>query len=86
MAFYPYNSAYPYYTKKIALHKALGRLTYYLFPFIIIFLLLMEKSLYQQLELTHSSHQNNLAGLFAPFSNTLPFALFYLLALKYKKM
>ena len=71
--------------KKITIHKFLGRLTYYLFPFIIIFVLLMEKSLYQKLELEHSSHQNNLAGLFAPFTNTIPFALFYLLALKYKK-
>lgn len=71
--------------KKIAIHKLSGRLTYYLFPFIIIFMLLMEKSLYQKLEFEHSPHQNNLAGLFGPFTNTLPFALFYLLALKYKK-
>ena len=71
--------------KKIVQHKFLGRLTYYLFPFVIIFMLLMEKSLYQKLELGHSPHQNNLAGLFAPFTNTFPFALFYLLALKYKK-
>lgn len=71
--------------RKIAIHKFLGRLTYYLFPFIIIFMLLMEKTLYQKLELQHLPHQNNLAGLFAPFTNTLPFALFYLLALKYKK-
>lgn len=71
--------------KKIAQHKYLGRLTYYLFPFIVLFMLLMEKSLYQKLELEHVSHKNNLAGLFAPFTNILPFALFYLLALKYKK-
>lgn len=71
--------------KKVAQHKFLGRLTYYLFPFVIIFMLLMERSLYQKLELEHAPHRNNLAGLFGTLTTILPFALFYLLALKYKK-
>lgn len=71
--------------KKLSLHRTIGKATYFFVPLVIILMLLMERSLYQKLELQNTQHNANLAGLFGPFTNTFPFLIFYILAIKNKK-
>jgi hypothetical protein len=71
--------------KNIQWHKLIGKLTYYLVPMIVVFMLLTERTLYLKNELQNAPHSANLAALFDPFTNTFPFLIFYLLAVKNKK-
>jgi hypothetical protein len=70
--------------KNIKWHKFIGKLTYYLIPIIVVFMLLTVRSLYLKNELQNTPHRANLAAIFDPFTNTFPFLIFYLLAIKNK--
>jgi len=71
--------------KKFAIHRYLGILSYFTTPILIVLMVLMYKNQFLRLESTGIPREENLALLFLPFTDILPFTLFYLLAIYYRK-
>lgn len=71
--------------KKIELHRKLGKLSYFLMPVLIFLMLLAYRGQYLNLETVGNPHDQNLALLLVPATDTLPFALLYLLAMVNRK-
>ncbi len=71
--------------KQFALHRLLGKISYVLAPLIVVFMLLAYQSQYERAEANGMPHAQALGLLFAPFTDTVPFALFYLLAMIHRK-
>jgi hypothetical protein len=67
--------------RKYKLHKALGKFSYVVVPFILIFMLLVYKNLYLKAEASGAPHSENLAILFLPLVDTFPFMIYYTLAI-----
>jgi len=70
--------------KKMRTHRYLGYLSYGLVPVIICVLLLMYRNQYYRLE-HEISHEENLAILFLPSTDIVPFMIFYILAIVNQK-
>jgi hypothetical protein len=68
-----------------AWHRWLGKISYGLAPLIVIFMLLAYHSQYERALANGKSHTEALGLLFSPFTDTLPFALYYLLAMIHRK-
>ncbi len=71
-------------TKKIAVHRLLGKLSYLLAPIIVYTTLALARYMFFQRE-GHVPMASNLKSLFLPFSHMFLFSLFYCLAIFYKK-
>ena len=71
--------------KKYKLHRTIGKFSYVLVPLIFIFMLLVYKNQYLKGEANGDPHVQNLGILFIPLTDTLPFVIFYILAIFNKK-
>lgn len=71
--------------KKYKWHRILGKVSYVLVPLIVIFMLLVYKNQYLKGEINGDPHTQNLAILFLPFTDTVPFTIFYILAIINRK-
>jgi hypothetical protein len=71
--------------KKIALHRLLGRCSYFLAPIVFISLLLVYHNQYLQVGANGASRAEQLAFVFSPATDAIPFIIFYVLAIINKK-
>lgn len=71
--------------KKLKWHKRIGKISYFIIPFVFVITLLGYQHVYQTLEEEGRSHFENLRVLFLPFLDIVPFLIFYLVAIVKKR-
>ncbi len=73
------------YKKKFALHRILGKVSYFLVPFIVFFTLMAMKTQYMKGVQEKLPHEFSLALLYLPAAALIPFVILYILAIVNRK-
>ena len=71
--------------KQFAIHRGLGKFSYFLIPFVITSMFLVYRNQYFRMEAAGQPHKDCLASLFMPFTDILPFTIYYILGIYYRK-